>query len=479
MKHIRTKLNATYIGLTVLVLLAAGLIIDVEIDAYFHRQLAADLERRADLVLDAVKQDSGNSNERIKRLARLAGARVTLIAEDGRVILDSEVPEEKIFAVENHLNRPEIQKALHAGGGTDIRRSATVGIDYFYMAKSIEHHGNALEKFAFIRLCVPLTEVQAVSHGIRLNIVFAGIFVLLLVVIVSSFVSHRITSPLVHIAEAAGAIRRGDLDTRIDISSTDEIGQVAHAVNDMVDRLKTDIGQLRKLEKVRSQFLGNVSHELRTPIFALQGFLETLLDGAIDDPNVSRDFLEKAYSNAMRLNALLNDLIDISRIESGEMKMSFRYFDVREFIESVIADMESVASAKAITLKAQYGTELSLQVMGDRERLVQALTNLIDNAVKYTQNGGTVTVQTRMEGENVWVDVADTGIGILPEHLIPYLRTVLPRGQRTFARSGRNRPGSCHCQAYHRSARRQGRSPERSRQRQRVFISGENIGNGK
>jgi two-component system phosphate regulon sensor histidine kinase PhoR len=185
----------------------------------------------------------------------------------------------------------------------------------------------------------------------------------------------------------------------------------------MVDRLKTDIVQLRKLEQMRSQFLGNVSHELRTPIFALQGFLETLLDGAIDDPNVNRDFLEKAHSNAMRLNTLLGDLIDISRIESGEMQLSFRYFDVRDFIDSVIADMESVASAKDITLNVQYGTDPSQQVMGDRNRLVQVLTNLIDNAIKYTQNGGTITVGTRTEGENVWIDVTDTGIGILPEHL--------------------------------------------------------------
>jgi two-component system phosphate regulon sensor histidine kinase PhoR len=417
MKHIRTKLNATYIGLTVLVLLVAGFIIDIEIDAYFHSRLADDLEHRADLILDAMKPDSGNSDERIKMLARSAGARITLVAEDGRVVLDSEVPAEKIPALENHLNRPEIQKALRAGSGTDIRRSVTVGVDYFYMAKRIEYLENALHAIAFIRLSVPLTEVQAVSHGIRLNIMFAGIFVLILVVIVSSFVSHRITGPLVHIAEAAGAIRHGDLDTRITINSTDEIGQVAHAVNEMVDRLKTDIGRLRKLEQVRSQFLGNVSHELRTPIFALQGFLETLLDGAIDDPNVSRDFLEKAYSNAMRLNTLLNDLIDISRIESGEMKMSFRYFDLREFVDSVIADLQFGASSKEITLKAEYGTEPSLQVMGDRDRLVQALTNLIDNAIKYTQKGGTITVQTRSEAENVWVDVADTGIGISPEHV--------------------------------------------------------------
>ena len=247
MKHIRTKLNATYIGLTVLVLLVAGFIIDIEIDAYFHSRLADDLEHRADLILDAIKPDSGNSDERIKMLARSAGARITLVAEDGRVVLDSEVPVEKIPALENHLNRPEIQKALRAGSGTDIRRSVTVGVDYFYMAKRIEYLENALHAIAFIRLSVPLTEVQAVSHGIRLNIMFAGIFVLILVVIVSSFVSHRITGPLVHIAEAAGAIRHGDLDTRITINSTDEIGQVAHAVNEMVDRLKTDIGRLRKL----------------------------------------------------------------------------------------------------------------------------------------------------------------------------------------------------------------------------------------
>jgi two-component system phosphate regulon sensor histidine kinase PhoR len=418
MKHIRTKLNATYIGLTVLVLFIAGFIIDIELDAYFHHWLASDLERRADLILDAVQQNSGTSPERIKTLAHSAGARITLITEDGRIVLDSEVPQEKIPKLENHLARPEIQAALRFGSGTDIRKSATVGVDYFYMAKRIRHSPeDAPGASAFIRLSVPLTEVREISHGIRTDIIIAGMIVLVIVVIVSTFVSHRIVSPLVHIAGVAAAIRGGNLDTRIDIASADEIGQVAHAVNEMVDRLKTDIVQLRKLEQVRSQFLGNVSHELRTPIFALQGFLETLLDGAIDDPNVNKDFVEKAYSNAMRLNTLLNDLIDISRIESGEMKMSFRYFNVNDFVDSVLVDLESMAGAKDIRLTARYETDVSQQVLGDRDRLVQALSNLIDNAVKYTQRGGTVTVQTRIEGEHVRIEVADTGIGISPEHL--------------------------------------------------------------
>ncbi len=99
---------------------------------------------------------------------------------------------------------------------------------------------------------------------------------------------------------------------------------------------------------MRSEFLANVSHELRTPIFSIQGFIETLIDGAIDDPKVNRDFLQKAYEHSDRLNNLLNDLIEISRIESGEMRMSFRYFDISEFLKIVIEEMRPKAEKKSL-----------------------------------------------------------------------------------------------------------------------------------
>ncbi len=175
-------------------------------------------------------------------------------------------------------------------------------------------------------------------------------------------------------------------------------------------KAQTDIRSLKKLEQARSEFLGNVSHELRTPIFAIQGFIETLLDGAIDDKNVNRIFLEKANNHLINLNNLLSDLIDISMIEAGQMLMSFRYFNGYEFLNSTVQELIPAASNKNILLQVEPFDE-EIKFFGDRKRLTNVMNNLILNAVKYTEQGS-VTVGVRDEADRYRIYVKDTGIGI-------------------------------------------------------------------
>ncbi|MBU3741608.1 MAG: HAMP domain-containing protein [Candidatus Kapabacteria bacterium] len=232
------------------------------------------------------------------------------------------------------------------------------------------------------------------------------------------FLSRRLLRPLQAIEDTTTVIREGAVSVRIEVpaDAAAEVRAVAEAVNALADRGATDVAEMRRLERVRSEFMANVSHELRTPIFSVQGYLETLLDGAADDPEVSKQFLEKAYSNALRLNSLLSDLIDLSRIESGEMRMSFRYFDLSELIHDLLQTMEIRATQRGVTLHYDQPSQ-SLSVYGDRERLTQVLTNLIDNAIKYNVEGGSVSVCTTRSNGDVEVAVADTGIGIPEEHV--------------------------------------------------------------
>jgi two-component system phosphate regulon sensor histidine kinase PhoR len=234
---------------------------------------------------------------------------------------------------------------------------------------------------------------------------------------VSIAISRFITKPMKQIARGVEQIRSGDLNARIPVSSNDEIGLAAKAINELVDKLKDDIVQLKKLELVRSQFLGNVSHELRTPIFAVQGYLETLLSGAIDDPTVNRSFIEKAQSNLNRLHSLLEDLINISQIESGEMKMSFRFFRLNEFLESIIKDFEDLARARQVAVKLSLKTTSTDEAFGDRERLRQAMNNLISNAINYNIAGGEVDLSSEHDTQGFRICLRDTGVGISPEHL--------------------------------------------------------------
>ncbi len=198
--------------------------------------------------------------------------------------------------------------------------------------------------------------------------------------------------------------------------------QRAHeAVRKLAAKPHQDLQEMKRLERMRSEFLGNVSHELRTPIFAIQGFLETLLDGALEDESVRRNFVERAYSNTLRLNALLTDLINISRIESGEMRLSFRYFPLLPLVEEIVANMSVAHEHLNVTLHIESRIDADLEVFGDRDRLAQVLTNLLDNGMKYNVQNGSVTVIMEIvrDGkgvEEVRVSVRDTGIGIPQEH---------------------------------------------------------------
>jgi two-component system phosphate regulon sensor histidine kinase PhoR len=264
---------------------------------------------------------------------------------------------------------------------------------------------------------VPYEQVQRQIDQIRSIVIVAGFGVLLAIILVSVFISRRITYPMTQIVRGVERVRAGDLDARLSVKSNDEIGLTAKAINELVEKLKADIIQLKKLEQVRSQFLGNVSHELRTPIFAVQGYLETLLGGAVDDASVNRSFLEKAQANLERLNSLLEDLINISQIESGEMKMSFRIFRVNEFIESVYKEYETISASRRVALRLLLNTTSEDEVFGDRERLRQVLNNLLTNAMNYNKQGGEVVLSSEKVANGIQISVKDTGVGISSEHV--------------------------------------------------------------
>lgn len=172
-----------------------------------------------------------------------------------------------------------------------------------------------------------------------------------------------------------------------------------------------DITELRRLEKVRQDFVANISHELRTPVSTIKGYAETLLDGALEDKEHARDFLNIIHSDSERLAGLIDDILDLSRIESGRLKLEPRSCALREIVGRAVSALGRRAQEKAIRLAAEIPADLP-DVMADQDRIAQVLSNLLDNALKYTESGGSVTVTAREQDGRVRVDVTDTGIGI-------------------------------------------------------------------
>ena len=197
----------------------------------------------------------------------------------------------------------------------------------------------------------------------------------------------------------------------------DELDALIHQVGRAGRTLQQEIERLERAESYRREFLGDVSHELRTPIFAVAGFAETLLDGALDDDRVRRRFVEKVLHNARRLEALTSDLADISKLETGQLRLDRAPFALGPLVVEVVESLELAAGGYGVALDARLPDALP-DVVGDRERVRQVLTNLAENALKYNERGGhvEVTARRRPTGE-VRVAVVDDGIGV-PEDAV-------------------------------------------------------------
>ena len=177
-----------------------------------------------------------------------------------------------------------------------------------------------------------------------------------------------------------------------------------------------DITDLRRLEKVRQDFVANVSHELRTPIASIQGYAETLLNGALEDKKNAKDFLKIIYSESDRLAKLVEDLLYLSRIESGKFRINVQSCIISPIIKHIVSGLNKQAVNKSITIKTNISKKIS-PVLADEARIAQVLLNLIDNAIKYTHDGGNIVISVDEKDDCIQVDIVDTGIGIAKEHI--------------------------------------------------------------
>jgi two-component system phosphate regulon sensor histidine kinase PhoR len=179
---------------------------------------------------------------------------------------------------------------------------------------------------------------------------------------------------------------------------------------------KTELEQLKANEQFRKEFLGNVSHELKTPLFSIQGYVDILLDGGIEDTEVNKRYLEKISSNSDRLIEIVEDLILISQVESNQLKLNITNFSIYELCLEVIESLEVLASKKRIKINIKDEKHIHFLVKGDKQKLYQVIHNLIENAIFYTPNGSKVDIRFFDLEYQILVEISDNGDGIEEIH---------------------------------------------------------------
>ncbi|SDM05006.1 two-component system, OmpR family, phosphate regulon sensor histidine kinase PhoR [Daejeonella rubra] len=220
--------------------------------------------------------------------------------------------------------------------------------------------------------------------------------------------------------------------------SADPINDVEQEVKEWARDKKTEIDQLKQQEKFRREFLSNISHELKTPLFAIQGYIEVLQDGDIEDPELSKRFLEKASNNVDRLASFIKDLDAISKLESGEIPVQYEKFDLVELINEVNDSLELKSKKYNITLHFKDKYRTPTWVNADREKIRQVLVNLLGNSFKYGKNPGNTYIKTFQLHDQILVEITDDGIGIEEK----YLPRLFERFYRTDKSRSRDIGGS-------------------------------------
>jgi two-component system phosphate regulon sensor histidine kinase PhoR len=411
------KLIAGVFGLLLLALVTVDFFAADVAQKNYIENLKGQLAGKCRVMALSMGTPGGLDAGRARQMAAAAGGRVTVIRADGKVLADSEAD---AAAMENHAGRPEVVEALAHGVGSNSRQSATVGVQFLYVAVRVAQ-GDSI-----IRIAVPLSEIDREVGLIRGKILASTAVAFLPAILIAAILARHISRRLARVMSHAGELARGNFRARLSQIDSSEFGQLSRTLNETAENLQQTVSQLQwehaeleKLERVRKDFVINVSHELRTPLASIQGYTETLMDGALEDPDNNMRFLGIIRHNAERLARLTEDLLTLSRIEQKRKKFEFEPSLVNSLIHDGLEMVRPIAEKSEIRLREEPAPDDAI-VWCDSEAISQVLSNLLDNAIKYTPAGGEITVGAHAAGDQIELFVRDTGIGI-PEEDLPRL----------------------------------------------------------
>ncbi len=475
--------------------------------------------------LSGKKADPAFSSE-CKDFAAKAEARLTVIEKDGTVIFDSEAnPAEMV----NHASRPEFSSALlESKRGVSVRYSSTLKTYFMYVAEPLKKNNEIIGAF---RLSMPLSSLNSMINSFYSDLFKIALVIALAAILISFFISMTIARPIEMLKERAGKIASGNLDERLEVPESEEIGELAKALNYMAEELKkrlreitsernrneailssmtegliavspdseiikvnkaasrilsipensegktvheavrnsslqnfadkllrensvledelifynheqhhlqvcgsqlrdesgkligglivlNDITRIKQLENFRKDFVANVSHEIKTPLTAIKGSVETLIEGnAIHNPVDAEKFLSIIVKHTERLNALVEDILSLSAIERETAAGEFNFADVP--VKDIVNNSAELCKVKAEARKINIVCTCpeDIYIRADKGMMEQALVNLIDNAIKYSNENSNIDVQVEKDSKSIILSVNDYGCGIPKEHI--------------------------------------------------------------
>jgi len=411
-KGLYSKLVATYFAVIAISFILLAMILSVWFENYYYDQRKQALLSEAtklNSMMEAYKYgklDPETLNEELNVLDRLLNTRIWFIEQNAFLIGSSNMEENsRIGGLQ--ITKDEVFQVLK---GNVVAKEGIFEDNFKTPMLTVAFPliiDNQIAGAAIMNS--PLYEIKAALKKVYVFIWFSAILAIAASTLIIYFISQRIfVKPLYKINTIAREISNGEFEKRVNINSKDEIGELAESFNYMADTLQN-------LENLRRDFIANISHELRSPITSIRGFIQGILDGTIPEDK-HKYYLKIALDESKRLTRLISDVLDLSRLESGEFSLRMETFDLNELIRVNIIRFENEIEGKGLNVDVTL-TGNELYVSGDRDRIGQVISNLIDNAIKFTGSGGEIGINTAIEGKKVIASISDTGPGISENEL--------------------------------------------------------------
>jgi signal transduction histidine kinase len=331
--------------------------------------------------------------------------RVSFVAKD-EVVLLNQVREEyaRFIAVVSH-----VVDLIRNGRAAEAKQSGLAELGP--LADKLERLTNQLVNRAEGDMVAGIDASRQTYAKSQILVAAVAIASLVLTLVLGHAISRSVIDPVGVIHEGLNRIAAGDFTQRIEVPNRDELGELAAHVNSTSEELQQLYQSLEEASRHKSQFLANMSHELRTPLNAILGFSELLLDGIYGEPpQKMRSAVERIQRNGRHLLGLINDVLDLSKIEAGQLRLSLTDYSVEELVNGVYTSIESLAAEKNLGLRIAVPPGLP-PARGDERRLAQALFNLVGNAIKFTDEGE-VRIEVEAKGDSYIFSVRDTGPGV-------------------------------------------------------------------
>lgn len=412
-KGLVSKIVVTITTITAITFIVIATILSFWFKNYYYDQWKSLLSGQLELISERVKEYKENGNqqqlEKIKEELKFVGAYANsdIVVVDSRGI--SYAASNTVYTdsaknlLEKNLDELRLGKYIEK---RSIYSEFIKENVYMYAApvslRNGMFAGGVVMYSSIAKIRAPLNRVYIIIWSICI------IGVMISSYIIYKFTKRMIITPLAEINYVARKISTGEVGRRVNLDTQDEISELAESFNTMADSLE-------KVENVRREFISNVSHELRSPITSIKGFIGGVLDGVIPKDKENY-YLSIAYEEIQRLARLVNDLLDLSAIEAGKFTINIVEIDINEIIRLSVIRFENKINTKKLKVDVLLQDE-HLYVRGDRDRLTQVMTNLLDNAIKYVNDGGIIKIHTRVRGDKVLVSIYNDGPCISEEDM--------------------------------------------------------------